>query len=162
MLRSSSTTLDYRYRFPPRTKTLASTWMVRRRPFADRQANRMLRAGIQGYSVPADERQDVALTLSSTSPAPWTWRTGSGWQAGSYLLVNELRPTDSVAIVVYGDAARTVLDMTPVSEKQVILNAINQVYAEGSTQRGGRAVAGLSTHARALQPRGDQPGHPSL
>ncbi|MCB0048392.1 MAG: DUF3520 domain-containing protein, partial [Caldilinea sp.] len=109
-------------------------------PFADRQANRMLRVGIQGYSVPADERQDVALTfvIDVSGSMDMENRLGLAKRA-LYLLVNELRPTDSVAIVVYGDAARTVLDMTPVSEKQVILNAINQVYAEGSTN----AAAGL-------------------
>jgi Ca-activated chloride channel family protein len=56
-----------------------------------------------------------------------------------YLLVDQLRPTDRVAIVVYGSNARTVLEMTPVSEKQAILSGINRLVAEGSTN----AAAGL-------------------
>ena len=50
--------------------------------------------------------------------------------------MDQLRPTDSVAIVVYGTNARAVLDMTPVSEKRTILNAINRLVAEGSTNAG--------------------------
>ena len=131
---------DYKYSVPTADETFGIHVDGAASPFADRQANRMLRVGIQGYSVPADERQDVALTfvIDVSGSMDMENRLGLAKRA-LYLLVNELRPTDSVAIVVYGDAARTVLDMTPVSEKQVILNAINQVYAEGSTN----AAAGL-------------------
>jgi Ca-activated chloride channel family protein len=56
------------------------------------------------------------------------------------LLVNELRPQDHVAIVVYAGAAGLVLESTPGNRKDVIMNAIDNLEAGGSTAGG----AGLS------------------
>ena len=52
------------------------------------------------------------------------------------LLVNELRPQDHVAIVVYAGAAGLVLEPTPGNRKEVIMNAINNIEAGGSTAGG--------------------------
>jgi Ca-activated chloride channel homolog len=52
------------------------------------------------------------------------------------LLVNELRPQDHVAIVVYAGAAGVVLESTPGNKKEVIMNAINNLEAGGSTAGG--------------------------
>ncbi|MFN8205992.1 MAG: von Willebrand factor type A domain-containing protein [Bacteroidales bacterium] len=52
------------------------------------------------------------------------------------LLVNELRPSDRVAIVVYAGAAGLVLESTPGSEKRKILDAIERLEAGGSTAGG--------------------------
>jgi Ca-activated chloride channel family protein len=53
-----------------------------------------------------------------------------------HMLVNELRPSDRVAIVVYAGAAGLVLESTPGNEKQKILNAIDRLSAGGSTAGG--------------------------
>jgi len=52
------------------------------------------------------------------------------------LLVNELRPVDRVAIVVYAGAAGLVLPSTPASDKERILDAIERLEAGGSTAGG--------------------------
>jgi Ca-activated chloride channel family protein len=52
------------------------------------------------------------------------------------LLVNELRPQDRVAIVVYAGSAGLVLESTPGSEKERILDTIGQLEAGGSTAGG--------------------------
>lgn len=52
------------------------------------------------------------------------------------LLVNELRPQDRVAIVVYAGAAGLVLESTPGNKKDAIMNAINNLEAGGSTAGG--------------------------
>lgn len=52
------------------------------------------------------------------------------------LLVNELRPSDRVAIVVYAGAAGLILPSTPGSEKSRILKAIESLEAGGSTAGG--------------------------
>ena len=52
------------------------------------------------------------------------------------LLVNELRPQDHVAIVVYAGAAGLVLESTPGSKKDAIMNAIDNLEAGGSTAGG--------------------------
>jgi Ca-activated chloride channel family protein len=52
------------------------------------------------------------------------------------LLVNELRPRDRVAIVVYAGAAGLVLEPTPGDRKEMIMNAIDNLEAGGSTAGG--------------------------
>lgn len=52
------------------------------------------------------------------------------------LLVNELRPVDRVAIVVYAGAAGLVLESTPGNRKETILAAISNLSAGGSTAGG--------------------------
>ena len=52
------------------------------------------------------------------------------------LLVNELRPQDHVAIVVYAGAAGLVLESTPGNRKEIIMRAIDNLEAGGSTAGG--------------------------
>ena len=52
------------------------------------------------------------------------------------LLVNELRPQDRVAIVVYAGAAGLVLESTPGNRKETIMAAIDNLEAGGSTAGG--------------------------
>lgn len=52
------------------------------------------------------------------------------------MLVNELRPADRVAIVVYAGAAGMVLESTPGNKKETILAAIDNLEAGGSTAGG--------------------------
>jgi Ca-activated chloride channel family protein len=49
------------------------------------------------------------------------------------LLIDSLKPDDTIAIVVYAGAAGTVLEPTKVSEKSKILAALNNLQAGGST-----------------------------
>lgn len=57
-------------------------------------------------------------------------------QSAMRMLVNELRPNDQVAIVVYAGAAGKVLESTPGDQKQKILDAIEGLSAGGSTAGG--------------------------
>ena len=52
------------------------------------------------------------------------------------LLVNNLRPEDRVAIVVYAGSAGLVLPSTSCAEKEKILNALDHLHAGGSTAGG--------------------------
>jgi len=52
------------------------------------------------------------------------------------LLLEKLRPTDKVAIVVYAGAAGVVLPSTEVREKEKIMNAFEKLKAGGSTAGG--------------------------
>jgi len=52
------------------------------------------------------------------------------------LLVNELRPQDKVAIVVYAGAAGLVLESTPGNRKELIMASIDNLEAGGSTAGG--------------------------
>lgn len=52
------------------------------------------------------------------------------------ILVEKLRPEDHVAIVVYAGAAGCVLESTPGDEKSIILRALDNLQAGGSTAGG--------------------------
>jgi Ca-activated chloride channel homolog len=72
---------------------------------------------------------DVSGSMSSPDKLPLL-------KTAFRMLVEELRPQDRVAIVVYAGAAGLVLPSTPGSEKGVILDAIESLEAGGSTAGG--------------------------
>jgi Ca-activated chloride channel family protein len=72
---------------------------------------------------------DVSGSMSSPNKLPLL-------KSAFSLLVNELRPQDRVAIVVYAGAAGLVLESTPGNKKEIIINAINNLEAGGSTAGG--------------------------
>jgi Ca-activated chloride channel family protein len=94
-------------------------------PFTQSERYQMLRVGIQGYQVPDFERKDAALTFVIDVSGSMDMDNRLGLVKRSLeLLVEQLRPHDSVSIVVYGSDARVVLDPTPGSDKGRILEAI--------------------------------------
>lgn len=72
---------------------------------------------------------DVSGSMNSPNKLPLL-------KSGFGLLINELRPIDRVAIVVYAGAAGLVLESTPGNRKDLIMNAINNLEAGGSTAGG--------------------------
>lgn len=131
---------DYEYTNPAANETFAITLDAAPSPFNTQPNHSLLRVGIQGYAIPADERQDAALTFVIDVSGSMNQENRLGLAKESLkLMVEELRPTDSVAIAVYGSTAYTVLPTTAVAEKETILAAINRLGPEGSTN----AEAGL-------------------
>jgi Ca-activated chloride channel family protein len=102
-------------------------------PFGE-QDYYLLRVGIQGYQVPDDQRKDAALVfvIDVSGSMSGGNRLGLVKQA-LRLLVRELRPTDTVGIVVYGSRGRVILEPTAASEAETILAAIDRLQSEGST-----------------------------
>ncbi len=100
----------------------------------------IVRVGIQGREIDAGDRKDAMLTfvidVSGSMAEPNRLPLV---KESLRLLVEELRPTDQVAVVVYGDTARTVLEPTSGSERETIMRAIEGLQNEGSTN----AEAGL-------------------
>jgi Ca-activated chloride channel family protein len=131
---------DYAYPSPRRDATFAIHLAAAPSPYTEREASRLLQVGIQGYRIPKEERPDVVLTfvVDVSGSMDMENRIHLAKRALK-LLVEELRPTDEVAIVAYGSTAHLVLPMTPVEDKQDILNAIDWLGIEGSTN----AEAGL-------------------
>jgi Ca-activated chloride channel family protein len=131
---------DYRYPTPARAETFGINLAAAPSPYMERDANLMLQVGIQGYTVPKSERPDVTLTfvIDVSGSMDMENRLHLAKRALD-LLVDELRPSDEVAIVVYGDDARLVLPMTSMEEEDAIRDGIARVYPEGSTN----AEAGL-------------------
>jgi len=95
---------------------------------------RLLRIGIQGYTVPRDQLpasnlvflMDVSGSMNSPDKLPLL-------RQALTMLVGQLDARDSISMVVYAGASGVVLPPTPGNRKADILNALQQLRAGGST-----------------------------
>jgi Ca-activated chloride channel family protein len=103
-------------------------------PFVQNERYRVLRIGIQGYDIPDEERKDASITfvIDVSGSMDQENRLGAVKEALTKLVEN-LRPTDKVGIVVYGSRGEVILEPTLVSEGQTILSAIRRLSPNGST-----------------------------
>jgi len=98
------------------------------------EGKKLVHIGIKGYELPAQQRPDVNLVLlldvsgSMNSPDKLPLA-----QSSIALLLDSLKPTDTVGIAVYAGAAGEVLPPTPVSQKETILKALYALRPGGST-----------------------------
>lgn len=94
----------------------------------------ILRFGVQGYAVDDFDRKPSVLTfVIDVSGSMARENRLELVKRALRLLVNRLDERDSVAIVVYGSSARTVLKPTRGDRHGVIINAIEELQTEGST-----------------------------
>jgi Ca-activated chloride channel family protein len=131
---------DYEYPQPEGRQAFAIHLDGAPSPFGETERYEIVRVGIQGYEVPPEERSDVALTfvIDISGSMDREDRLTLVKRALTQL-VEQLRPTDQVAIVVYGDTAYTALPPTAVEQRNTILDAIYDLQPDGSTN----AEAGL-------------------
>lgn len=110
--------------------------------FGEGKRLQLLRIGIQGRVIPDTDRKDAILTfvIDVSGSMGMESRLELVKQA-LQLLVNQLRPSDKIGIVVYGTDARVVLPHTSVVNQEHILTAIHALVTEGATN----AEAGLRT-----------------
>jgi Ca-activated chloride channel family protein len=124
-------------------------------PFTQTERYQMLRIGIQGYRVPAEERKDASLTFVIDVSGSMDMDNRLGLVKRSLeLLVEQLGRRDTVSIVVYGTDARVVLDPTPGSDKDAILSAIYRLQPEGATNAEAGIRLGYKMALRAYKPDG--------
>ena len=124
---------DYAYAAPRDKKTPFATH-VRVVDSPWKKGNQLIHIGIQGYHLPASEIPqsnlvfllDVSGSMDEPSKLPLVKQSMG-------LLLDTLKPDDTIAIVVYAGAAGTVLEPTKVKEKNKILAALNNLQAGGST-----------------------------
>ena len=93
-----------------------------------------MRIGLQGKDILAEDRKDATLifTIDVSGSMEREDRLGMVKQT-LRLLVDELRPTDEVGIVIYGSSGQTLLEPTSGEEKRRIMDAINRLEPGGST-----------------------------
>jgi Ca-activated chloride channel family protein len=122
---------DYGY-----DSTDANPFIVHMEGVADpfRPDQHILRVGVQGKRLTAEERPSLRLTflvdISGSMSAPDKLPLA---QKSMHMLVDSLREDDSVALVTYAGAVRKVLAPTYGDEKEKIHLAIDQLMAGGST-----------------------------
>jgi Ca-activated chloride channel homolog len=98
------------------------------------KGRKLVHIGIKGYEVSRDDAPganlvlllDVSGSMSSPDKLPLAVQSME-------LLLSSLKPTDTVGIVVYAGAAGTVLEPTPVKDKQKIISALRDLRPGGST-----------------------------
>jgi Ca-activated chloride channel homolog len=99
--------------------------------------HKLVQIGLQGKKISMEKLPpnnlvfllDVSGSMNEPNKLPLL-------KASLKLLVNELRPTDRVAIVVYAGSAGLVLPSTPGTEKAKIIAALDKLEAGGSTAGG--------------------------
>ncbi len=99
--------------------------------------NQLLHIGLQGKDIPTANLPasnlvflvDVSGSMDTPDKLPLV-------KAGFRLLVEQLRPQDKIAIVVYAGAAGLVLPPTPGNKKDKIMEALHMLEAGGSTAGG--------------------------
>ncbi|OGU38942.1 MAG: hypothetical protein A2X61_04470 [Ignavibacteria bacterium GWB2_35_12] len=97
-------------------------------------SHKLIHIGLQGKKVPLENIPpgnlvfliDVSGSMNVYNKLPLV-------KSALRLLIEQLRPQDKVAIVVYAGAAGLVLNSTPGSKKNEIIDAIEKLEAGGST-----------------------------
>ncbi len=113
--------------------------------------HRLVHIGLQGRSVDAEQMPasnlvflvDVSGSMQSPDKLPLV-------KSSLRLLVDQLRPRDRVAIVVYAGAAGLVLPSTPGDRKDAIMDAIEGLEAGGSTAGGAGLRLAYATARESL------------
>jgi Ca-activated chloride channel family protein len=104
---------------------------------------RILRVGLQTRAENPAERTSAALTfvvdVSGSMAEPGRLDLV---QDALHYLIDQLRPTDKVAIVAYDDRARVLREMTPVSSRQALHAAVDALHPGGSTNLEAGLVTG--------------------
>jgi Ca-activated chloride channel family protein len=98
------------------------------------KGRKLVHIGIKGFEIPQDNAPganlvlllDVSGSMDSPDKLPLAVQSME-------LLLSSLKPTDTVGIVVYAGAAGTVLEPTPVKDKQKIISALRELTPGGST-----------------------------
>jgi Ca-activated chloride channel family protein len=94
----------------------------------------LLRVGLQGsYIAPEDRDPALLIFVIDVSGSMDRGDRLELVKQALALLVGELREDDRVGIVVYSDNSRPVLEPTSASDAKTIMNAINALHPEGST-----------------------------
>jgi Ca-activated chloride channel family protein len=124
---------DYDYRPPSGKQTFAVHTEMAPSPF--RLGMDTLKIGVKGRRIGRDDHRGAVLTLVVDTSGSMSTPERLGLVKESLaLLIDQLNPEDSVAIVQFGSEARLVLEHTPASEKAALLAAINALQPGGPTQ----------------------------
>lgn len=99
--------------------------------------HKLLKIGLQGKEIPTDKLPnsnfvfliDVSGSMNEPNKLPLL-------KSSFKVLLDQLRPTDKVGIVVYAGSAGVVLPPTSAKEKNKIIEALDKLQAGGSTAGG--------------------------
>ncbi len=124
---------DYNY-VPPTEEAFAIHIDGAPSKFGEGKRLQLLRIGLRGRVIPDEHRKDAILTFVIDVSGSMDMENRLELvKKALTLLVDQLRPTDKVGIVVYGSHGRLVLPHTGIEQRSEILAAINALRPGGST-----------------------------
>jgi Ca-activated chloride channel family protein len=126
---------DYDYPQPKGDDPFSITTEIAAAPWNSQ--HKLVHIGLQGKNIPKENLPptnlvfliDVSGSMSDENKLPLL-------KSSFKLLVEQLRPQDRIAIVVYAGAAGLVLPSTSGADKKTILEALDNLQAGGSTAGG--------------------------
>jgi Ca-activated chloride channel family protein len=137
---------------PPGGETFGIRVETARSPFQD-DDRAFLRIGIRAKDLPRRERKPAHLVFVVDVSGSMAQENRLGLVRRSLrLLVDRLDERDWLGIVVYGSHAREALPMIPVSQREAILQVVDDLRPEGSTN----LEAGLALGYRMASARYDR------
>ncbi|WBB68747.1 von Willebrand factor type A domain-containing protein [Micromonospora sp. WMMD812] len=114
---------------------------------------RLMRVGLQTRSEDERSRPDAALTfvvdVSGSMAEPGRLDLV---QDALHTLVDQLRPTDSIAVVEFSFKARIAREMTPVSDGEKLHDAIDSLRTQSSTNLEAGLVLGYQVAREGFRP----------
>lgn len=130
---------DYNYE-PPNEDAFAVHIEGAPSKFGEGKRLKLMRIGIKGRVISDKNRKDAILTFVIDVSGSMAREHRLGLVKRSLrILLDQLREGDMIGIVVYGSTARVLLPHTGIENREYILEAINRLSPDGSTN----AEAGL-------------------
>jgi len=126
---------EYNYPQPTNEHPFSITTEVNPTPW--NKQTKLIRIGLQGKTVAQDDlpASNLVFLIDVSGSMGGTNKLGLLKKAFKFL-TNQLRERDTVSIVVYAGAAGVVLEPTSGSNKQKIMEALNELESGGSTAGG--------------------------
>lgn len=116
----------------------------------------IVRIGVQGYTVSeADRKSSNLVFVIDVSGSMEQGNRLELVKDSLAMLVERLRPEDTVAIVVFGTSARVILPPTNSLNRDTLLEAIYSLRPEGTTNVEAGLILGYEMALKGFQPQGN-------
>lgn len=118
-----------------------------------RKNSALLRIGLKARQVSEENRKPANLIFVIDVSGSMNRENRLGLVKKSLrLLVDKLRPEDKIGIAVYGSSGRKILEPTGLENRRQILDAIDSLESEGSTNAEEGILIGYTMADRAFEP----------
>jgi Ca-activated chloride channel family protein len=120
---------------------------------ASRQNTHLMRIGLKGMEISEENRKPAILTFVIDVSGSMAREDRLELVKKSLtLLTNRLRPEDKIGIAIYGSRGKKVMDHQGLRHKSAILEAIESLHSEGSTNAEEGIRIGYDMAERAFVP----------
>lgn len=145
---------DYDYKEPKDEHPFSVHAEISQAPWNEK--HQLIHIGLQGRNIPVENLPgsnlvfliDVSGSMAHPNKLPLVKKSFQ-------LLIDQLRPMDHVAVVVYAGAAGVVLEPTRGDEKRKILSALDRLEAGGSTAGGAGLRLAYALAGQHFKPEGN-------